>query len=241
LLAPAAERGHSADSAMCNGCKESRNRRSLAAAAAKLSLVVALSILAAPWASDAQLTKVARVGFLSAGSRSDPATQHNRGAFRQGLRDLGYMESQKGVGDPVGLGVIASLASPRGNVTGLSFGVGMDGKSLELLIEAVRKARRVAILSNPAAPNQALAIRNLTAAARSLDLQLQFLEARSRSDFDGAVPMDQDLALRVEHADVHPSGVRVDATVVSVRRRVEPHPGFLLPSGRGGVVWSRSP
>ena len=57
-----------------------------------------------------------------------------------------------GVGDPVELGLIASLARPGGNVTGLSFSVGMDifGKGLELLREAVPTFRRVAILLNPA-------------------------------------------------------------------------------------------
>jgi putative ABC transport system substrate-binding protein len=52
------------------------------------------AFLAAPWASDAQPTKVPRIGFLSAGSRSDSASQHNRDVFRQGLRDLGYVEGQ---------------------------------------------------------------------------------------------------------------------------------------------------
>jgi len=64
-----------------------------------------------------------------------------------------------GVGDPVELGLIASLAHPGGNVTGLSYSVGMDifGKGLELLREAVPTFRRVAILSNPANPSHALA------------------------------------------------------------------------------------
>ncbi len=59
-------------------------------------------------------------------------------------------------GDPVGVGLIKSLARPGGNVTGLSFSVGMEtfGKGLELLKEAVPYARRVAVLSNPANPNQ---------------------------------------------------------------------------------------
>ncbi len=93
-----------------------------------------------------------------------------------------------GVGDPVELGLIASLARPGGNVTGLSFSVGMDifGKGLELLREAVPKFRRVAILSNPVNPSHALAITNVKAAAGSLGVQLQLLEAREPNEFDGA-------------------------------------------------------
>jgi putative ABC transport system substrate-binding protein len=93
-----------------------------------------------------------------------------------------------GVGDPVGLGLIASLARPGGNVTGLSFSVGMDtfGKGLELLREAIPKVRRVAVLSNPAHPAHALAINNVKVAARSLRVQLQLVEARGPNEFDGA-------------------------------------------------------
>ncbi len=93
-----------------------------------------------------------------------------------------------GVGDPVELGLIASLARPGANVTGLSFSVGMDifGKGLELLREAVPKFRRVAILSNPGNPSHALAITNVKAAAGSFGVQLQLLEAREPNQFDGA-------------------------------------------------------
>ena len=93
-----------------------------------------------------------------------------------------------GVGDPVEQGLIASLARPGGNITGVSFSVGMDifGKDLELLREAVPKLRRVAILSNPANPSHALAITNVKAAAGSFGVQLQLLEAREPNEFDGA-------------------------------------------------------
>jgi putative ABC transport system substrate-binding protein len=58
------------------------------------------------------------------------------------------------VGDPVRLGLIASLSKPAGNVTGLSFTVGVEtfAKALELLKEAAPDARQVAILTNPANP-----------------------------------------------------------------------------------------
>ena len=93
------------------------------------------------------------------------------------------------VGDPVGLGLIASLAHPGGNATGLSFSVvGLEiiGKQLELLKETVPKIRRMAILSNAANPIQPLAIRDLNVAARSLGVQLQLLEVRGPNEFDGA-------------------------------------------------------
>jgi putative ABC transport system substrate-binding protein len=93
------------------------------------------------------------------------------------------------VGDPVGLGLIASLARPGGNVTGVSYSVGgleIAGKQLELLKETLPKVRRVAVLSNPANPAHALVIRELNVAARSLGVQLQLLEARGPNEFDGA-------------------------------------------------------
>jgi len=93
-----------------------------------------------------------------------------------------------GVGDSVELGLIASLARPGGNVTGLAYSVGVEifGKQLELLKEIVPTVRRVAILSNPANPSHALAIKNVKAATQSLGVQLQLLEARGPNEFDGA-------------------------------------------------------
>jgi ABC-type uncharacterized transport system substrate-binding protein len=92
------------------------------------------------------------------------------------------------VGDPVRLGLVTSLARPGGNVTGVSFDVGLEvfAKGLELLKESVPKLRRVAILSNPANPAQAVAVRDVTAAARSLGLQLRVVETRGPDAFDSA-------------------------------------------------------
>jgi putative ABC transport system substrate-binding protein len=91
-------------------------------------------------------------------------------------------------GDPVGLGLIASLARPGGNITGVSQGVGVDalGKELELLKEIAPDVRRVAVLSNPANASHQPAIREVNVAARSLGVQLQLLEARGPNEFDGA-------------------------------------------------------
>ena len=90
------------------------------------------------------------------------------------------------VGDPVGLGLVASLARPAGNVTGTAFDIGLEtfDKALELLKEAIPKARDVAVLSNPANPAQALAIRDhLKVTAQSLGLRLLLREARGPDEF----------------------------------------------------------
>jgi putative ABC transport system substrate-binding protein len=93
-----------------------------------------------------------------------------------------------GGGDPVELGLVASLARPGGNITGLSSNLGPEiaGKQLEVLKETVPKVSRMAILWNPTTPGNALALRQAEITARALAVELQVLEARRASDFDGA-------------------------------------------------------
>src|SRR5262245_57331102 len=83
-------------------------------------------------------------------------------------------------GDPVTLGLVASLARPGGNVTGLSFSVGLEhfAKQLELLKEVVPTVRRVAVLSNPENPSHRPAVERVGDAARSVGVSLQVLDAR---------------------------------------------------------------
>ena len=90
------------------------------------------------------------------------------------------------VGDPVGLGLVASLARPGGNITGLTGTVDPEiaGKLLELLKETVPKVSRMAVLWNPTTPGNAFALREAESAARALRVELQLLEARSLNDFD---------------------------------------------------------
>ena len=92
------------------------------------------------------------------------------------------------VGDPVALGLVASLARPGGNITGLTNSVGPEiaGKQLELLKEVVPRVSRMAVLWNPNTRGNALALRETEIAARALGLELQPLEARSLNDFDRA-------------------------------------------------------
>ena len=189
-------------------------------------------LLAAPLAAGAlQAGKVPRIGFLGESSPSDRPPLLD--AFRQRLRELGWVEGQNividyryaegrvdrlpdlaaelvrlkvdlivsmgtqgvtaaknatetipivmiAVRDPVSTGLIASLARPGGNMTGVSGYAGLEivAKQLELLKETVPKIRRVAILSNPANAYHQLAIREVHVAARSSAVQLQLLEAR---------------------------------------------------------------
>jgi putative ABC transport system substrate-binding protein len=202
-------------------------------------LAGAAALFASPLVAEAQQAgKVYRIGYLSSGpSTSNPFVE----GFREGLRELGWIEGQNiiidyrfaegrfdrlpalaaelirlkvdvivasptpaavaaknatatvpivmtGVGNPVGLGLVASLARPGGNVTGLAFSVGFDTvvKALEILREVVPNASRVALLSNPANPGNVLGVEDVKAAARSSGVQVQLLEARAPSEFDGA-------------------------------------------------------
>jgi putative ABC transport system substrate-binding protein len=91
------------------------------------------------------------------------------------------------VGDPVGSGLIASLARPGGNVTGLSrLTPELIGKNLELLKETVPKAVRVAVLSNPTDPLHPELVMNTQQAAGSLGVQLKIVEAGTSKDLEGA-------------------------------------------------------
>jgi putative tryptophan/tyrosine transport system substrate-binding protein len=90
-------------------------------------------------------------------------------------------------GDPVGAGLVASLARPGGNITGLSIlSPELGGKRLELLKEAVPQASRVAVLWNAAYPGKGLEWQDTQAAAWALGVTLQSLEVRGHEDFDSA-------------------------------------------------------
>jgi putative ABC transport system substrate-binding protein len=94
------------------------------------------------------------------------------------------------MGDPVGDGVVASLAHPGGNITGSTFlGPALVPKRIELLKEAIPKISRVAALWHPGAYGDRTMkdmLEETKAAARKLGVQLQLLEARSANDFDRA-------------------------------------------------------
>ena len=204
---------------------------------------VAGGLLTAPLAAQAQqLGKPYRIGMLERTSTAVNATNVN--AFRQGLRERGYVEGERflieyrsadgrdeqfpilaaelvqlkvnliltrgtpaalaarnatatipvvftGVGDPVGQGIVASLARPGRNITGLSAAVTeIFPKRVQLIRELVPKAARIAALfnmSNPALPSQ---WREVELAARSLGVEAHLLDVRKAEDllpaFDAA-------------------------------------------------------
>jgi putative tryptophan/tyrosine transport system substrate-binding protein len=91
------------------------------------------------------------------------------------------------VGEPVKTGLIASLARPGGNVTGLSLlTLDLSGKRLELLLEILRNVSRVALLMNPKNPISAIFLEETQDASRRLGIELQQLEASSPQEIERA-------------------------------------------------------
>jgi putative tryptophan/tyrosine transport system substrate-binding protein len=109
------------------------------------------------------------------------------------------------VADAVGAGLIASLARPGGNITGLtSTGAELGGKRLELLKQVISKTSRVAVLYNPADQSNVLVLKQLQESAPNLGLTLQPLAIREPGDFEGAFSA---MARERTHAMVGAAGV----------------------------------
>jgi putative ABC transport system substrate-binding protein len=192
-----------------------------------------------PLAARAQQPAVPVVGFLYSLS-ADPIADRLR-AFRQGLKDTGYVEGESVAivyrfaenridrlpelatelvrrqvtviaaantlsafaakaatstipivfsvnEDPVRLGLVASLARPGGNLTGINFlGTELAAKRLGLLLELVPTAARVAVLVNPTnAANTATTLKDVTAAASTIGLQIKVLNASTSREISAA-------------------------------------------------------
>ncbi len=201
-------------------------------------LLAASALLGAPLARAQSPAKVPRIGMLLPGvaaSAGEPSP--NLDSFRQGLRELGYIEGRSiaieyrwsegkverfpalaaelvrrdvavivtssapgvlaakaatssipivmaDVGDPVGIGAVASLARPGGNVTGLSlFDTDLDTKRLELLKEVAPGLTRVGILWSENDLGMTRAFNRVQGAAQMLGLSLQNLGVRDPAEF----------------------------------------------------------
>ena len=89
--------------------------------------------------------------------------------------------------DPVGLGHVASLARPGGNITGLSMLLTeLGAKELEILKEAVPQVTRIGVLWNPTTPSHPRALKAVEAAGETLRVQIHAMPVRTVEDFDGA-------------------------------------------------------
>jgi putative ABC transport system substrate-binding protein len=124
-------------------------------------------------------------------------------------------------GDPVGNNLVASLAQPGGNVTGLSLQMGdLAGKRLELLREVVPGLRRVAIMANVGNPFSVLELGEVQAAAGTLGLELVTLEIRHAQDI---VPAFEALKGRSEalyvctDALINTNRIRINILAVGAR------------------------
>jgi putative tryptophan/tyrosine transport system substrate-binding protein len=205
-------------------------------------LLAAIGGAAAAWpfAARAQQAAMPVIGLLDQRSPDELAARLR--GFRQGLRDLGFVEGENVAieyrwaenklerlpelaadlvrrqvaviaatsgtspglaakatttkipivfivsNDPVRLGLVASLARPDGNLTGINFFSGeLAAKRLELLHELVPTATRLAVLIDPANPDYAEAtVRDVGAAARAIGLQVQVVNASTVRDFNAA-------------------------------------------------------
>ena len=200
-------------------------------------LVSSLGLLARPLTAEAQAPpRPPRVGMINEFTAGHPFVE----AFRQGLRELGYVEGQNIVveyrhvegaldripalagelvrakvdvlvvagsasarsakaattsvpivfatsGDPVTSGLVASLARPGGNATGLSIiSPDLGSKQLELLKASVPKISRVGLLYNPENPSARNQLSTASAAAKALGLELQSVEVRQPAELPGA-------------------------------------------------------
>jgi putative ABC transport system substrate-binding protein len=92
------------------------------------------------------------------------------------------------IGDPVGVGLVASLAKPGGNITGLSLlASDLSRKRLEMLKEILPRVTRVALLSNPANASLSLQLDEAAAAARLLNLELQAIPVQHDRDWEQGI------------------------------------------------------
>jgi putative ABC transport system substrate-binding protein len=196
--------------------------------------LVALSLALCVPVEAQQSTRLPKIGYQSASSSGE-----REEAFRQGLRELGYVEGQniviewrfaqgktdqiprnsaelvrlkidvivtggptdtraaKGAtstipivmtndSDPVGRGIVASLARPGGNITGLSaLTAELNGKRLELLKEILPRLSHVVALLGPS-PERSAILEETENAARSLGIKLQFQELKEPDDLNRA-------------------------------------------------------
>jgi putative tryptophan/tyrosine transport system substrate-binding protein len=88
--------------------------------------------------------------------------------------------------DPVGLGHVASLARPGGNITGVSMVLTeLAAKALQILTDALPHAKQIGVLWNPTTPSHAVVLKEVESAGKTLGIQLLLMPIETVADFDG--------------------------------------------------------
>ena len=148
-------------------------------------------------------------------------------------------------GDPVGTGLVASLARPGGNVTGLSIQqTDLAGKRLELLREVVPGLRRLAIMANVGNPAAVLEMGEVQAAARTLGLEVATLEIRRAEDIAPAFEALKgraDALYVVTDPLVNTNRIRINTLALGARLPTMHSSSGVRRSGRSDVLWTKLP
>src|SRR5215471_12756012 len=141
--------------------------------------------------------------------------------------------------DPVGDGLVASLARPGGNLTGISnLADELTAKRLELLSELVPQARQIALLVNPNNGTAERVIRDMQEAARTKELQLHILKAGSESEIDGAFAtlVQQHASALVVGGDPFLTGRRQQLVALASRHAVPSIYAWREFTASGGLI-----
>jgi len=154
-------------------------------------------------------------------------------AAKQATREIPIVMAS--TGDPVATGLVASLARPGGNVTGLSsLGSDMGGKCLELIREVVPSARRVAVLANAPDPFAKPFLEQIRLAAETAGIEIQPIMVHAGESLEAA--FSTTITERVDALIVQPSLPTKDAVDLALRRRLPAIGlGRVFP-GAGGLM-----
>ena len=138
-------------------------------------------------------------------------------------------------GDPVGTGLVASLARPGGNVTGLSAATAeLAGKSLELIREILPSVRRVAALADPTNPFSKSFLEQIHLSARSTQIEIHVVNVKSTDTFDAAFA---DMANnKAEAVIVQPTLPRQQAIELALKHRLPSVSGNRAFADGGGLM-----
>lgn len=170
-----------------------------------------------------------------------PAVLVTQGPAIQVARDLGtavpVVFGQSG--DPLELGIAASLARPGGNFTGITFlSYALVGKRVELLHEIAPKGKRLAVLSNPEHRGDAKELAATREAALSVGLEVSHYPVRNKAEMESA--FGAMAGARVEGLVVHPDALMVEERAAiarfSLERRVPAISGWAVLAEGGSLM-----